>query len=152
MRMPSKTQGVTTDSTHRLRNYLQKKIRHKKSIMNNKGNSWGRGTPISEWRTSATKHLRHRGLLVTGATKKWGGVFLYRSQIMESFSEIKLITGYKSLKIQASVIVTNQSLGQIIKMMGFGVTKSEIGGLWVTNQKLGVFEWQKIRGTMGGNA
>ena len=32
-----------------------------------------------------------------------------------------------------------QRLGQIIKMMGFGVTKSEIGGLWVTNQKLGVF-------------
>ena len=35
MRMPSKTQGVRTDSTHRLHKYLQKKkkkkkIRHKK--------------------------------------------------------------------------------------------------------------------------
>ena len=40
--------------------------------------------------------------------------------------------GYKSLKILASVIVTNQSMGQIIKMLGFG---------W-QNQKLGVFGWQ----------
>ena len=40
-----------------------------------------------------------------------------------------LTTGYKSLKILASVIVTYQSVGQIIKMMGFGVTKSEFGGL-----------------------
>ena len=59
---------------------------------------------------------------------------------------IKLSTGFRSLKILTSVILTNQSLGQIIKMMGFWVTKSEIGGLWVTNQKLGVFEWQKIGG------
>ena len=31
------------------------------------------------------------------------------------------------------------------------IDKIRIGGLWVTNQKLGVFEWQKM-GSMGGNA
>ena len=45
--------------------------------------------------------------------------------------------------------MTNQSLGQIIKMMGFWVTKSEIWGLWVTNQKLGVFD--RRYGSIGGN-
>ena len=45
-----------------------------------------------------------------------------------------------SREIILKVIATNQSLIKIIKMMGFEVTKSEIGGLWVTNQKLGVFE------------
>ena len=47
--------------------------------------------------------------------------------------------------MRASVIVTNKSLGQIIKMFGFWVTKSEIGGL-LTNQKLGVYGWQRITG------
>ena len=46
--------------------------------------------------------------------------------------DIKLTTGYKSLKILASVIGP-KSLGKIIKMMGFWVTKSEIWGPWVTN-------------------
>ena len=87
------------------------------------------GTHISEWRTSATKHLRHRGLSVTRATKKIGGLSVTNQRLWG-----------------LSVIVTNQSLIKIIKMMGFEVTKSEIGGLWVTNQKLGVFEWQKIGG------
>ena len=62
---------------------------------------------------------------------------------MGSFSESVVkgdLLANKSLKILTSVIVTNQSLIKIIKMMGFEVTKSEIGGLWVTNQKLGVFE------------
>ena len=62
---------------------------------------------------------------------------------MGSFSEsedIKMNTGYKSLKILAAVIVTDQSLGQIIKMtLG---DKIRIRGLWVT----------KDRGSMGGNA
>ena len=63
--------------------------------------------------------------------KKNRGSFGDRSKFMGSFSESVVKRG------------SNQSLGQIIKLMGFWVIKSEIG-LWVTNQKLGVSEWQKI--------
>ena len=72
------------------------------------------------------------------AKKKNRGSFGDRSKIMGSSVrvyflqtkdfwniDIKLTTG----QILASVILTNQSLGKMIKMMGFWVTKSEIGGL-----------------------
>ena len=72
------------------------------------------------------------------SNQKIGGSFGARSKIMGSFSEsedIKMNTGYKSLKILAAVIVTDQSLGQIIKMtLG---DKIRNWGLWVTNQNLG---------------
>ena len=48
-------------------------------------------THISEWHTSATKHLRHKGLSVTGGTKKIGGLSV-TDQRLWGLSSVKRVS------------------------------------------------------------
>ena len=105
------------------------------------------GTHIWKWRTSATKHLRCRGLSVTNCIKKRGSFSDKGLKNRGSFSEMHQKIGAFRAKMVKNFSTFRQKCRNFRKIGGHWVKVGKNGGLLVkaSKKKVGSFWWHMAR-------